>query len=72
MPDLAIPGDLEFMAVVDVTGLGGEPRGIGDVTGLADAVKSARDLGQSCYLLEDGRPVAAIVPVSRPALDPAG
>lgn len=67
MPDLAIPGDLEFMSVVDVTGLGDEPRGIGDITGLADAIASAQDKGMSCYLLEGGEPVAAIVPVRRPA-----
>lgn len=72
MPDLTIPGDLEFMSVVDVTGLGNEPGGTGDVTGLADAVRSARDHGMSCYLLEDGQPVAAVVPVARPGLDPAG
>jgi hypothetical protein len=66
MPDLTIPGDLEFMSVVNVTGLASEAGGTGDVTGLADAIESARDRGMSCYLLENGVPVAAIVPVGQP------
>lgn len=70
MADLAIPGDLEFMSCVDVTGLGVEPRGVGDVTGLADAIAAAQDKGMSCYLTEDGEPVAAIVPVRRHAPAP--
>ena len=65
MPDLTIPGDLDFMAVVDVTGLGSEAGGVGDVIGLADAITAAQDKGLSSYLLEDGQPVAAIVPVAR-------
>jgi hypothetical protein len=65
MPDLTIPGDLDFMAVINVTGLGTERNGLADVTGLADAIQNARDHGASCYLLENGVPVAAIVPVDR-------
>ena len=66
MPDLTIPADLEFMAVVDVTGLGSEAGGVGDVIGLADAIESARDRRLSCYLTDHGVPVAAIVPVVSP------
>jgi hypothetical protein len=67
MPDLTIPANLDFMAVVDVTGLASEAGGVGDVTGFADAIESARDRGLSCYLVDDGIPVAAIVPVARRA-----
>jgi hypothetical protein len=70
MADLAIPGDLEFMSCVDVTGLGDEPRGVGDVTGIAAAIASAKEHGLSCYLTEGGEPVVAIVPVRRHAPAP--
>lgn len=53
-------------AVINVTGLGDEPGGIGDVTGIAYAIKSARDYGAVTYLTEDGRSVAAIIGVGEP------
>lgn len=65
MPDLSIEAGLDFMAAVNVTGLGDEPDGVGDVTGLADAIRAAREMGMSCYLTEHGVQVAAIVPVKR-------
>jgi hypothetical protein len=58
------PDDGYGRAVVDVTGLGEEAEsGLGDVSGLADAIRSARDAGMTCYLTENGVSVAAIVPV---------
>jgi hypothetical protein len=66
MPKFSIPPGLDFMAEVNVSRLGEErDDGLGDVTGLADAIGSARDKGLSCYLVQDGVPVAAIVPVRR-------
>jgi hypothetical protein len=63
-PQIAVPAGLDFCAHVDVTGLGEErPDGLGDVTGLADAVRSAREHGGVCYLEDRGVQVAAIVPV---------
>lgn len=60
----AVPAGMDFCAVVDITGLGDErPDGLGDVTGLADAIRAAREHGTVCYLLDDGAQVAAIVPV---------
>jgi hypothetical protein len=64
-PRWYVPPDYEFASEVDVTDLGCEPdrpAGIGDVTGLAHAIRSARDAGVTCFLTEHGRRVAAIVP----------
>lgn len=61
----AIEPGLDFTAEVDVTGLGTEPSGLGDVTGLADAIRSAKEFELTTYLVESGRQVAAIVPVKR-------
>lgn len=64
MPQFSIPPGLDFMTEVNVTRLGVErDDGLGDVTGLADAIASARDKGLSCYLTEGGVQVAAIIPV---------
>jgi hypothetical protein len=64
-PRISVPPGLDFTATVDVTGLGGEAGGGGDVTGLAGAIADARDKGLICYLEDAGVQVAAIVPVVR-------
>lgn len=49
---------------IDVTGLGDEPGGAGDVTGIADAIASAKTSHLPTLLLEHGYPVAKITPVT--------
>lgn len=58
------------MAELDVTGLGSEPGGVGDVMGFYDAIELAQaGPGGSppavTWLMRDGEQVAAIVPVGQ-------
>lgn len=63
MAKASIPGDLDMAAKVDVTGLGSEQGALADVTGISDAIRTAREWNGVTYLTEHGRPVAAIVGV---------
>ena len=60
---ISVAPDLDFVTEVNVTGLGDEPGGLADVTGLAGMISSVRDHGTIGYLTENGRRVAAVVPV---------
>ena len=58
-----IPADVTSAAEIDVTGLGFERGGLGDVTGIARAIEFARTRGAVCYLVVNRVRVAAIVGV---------
>ena len=53
-----IPADVTSAAEIDVTGLGTEPGGLGDVRAIARAIENARTHGAAC---DHGVRVAAIV-----------
>lgn len=61
MGSVRIPADADMGAEIDVTGLGDEPGGVGDVSGIARAIENARKYGTVTYLTIDGWRVAAIV-----------
>jgi hypothetical protein len=65
MSKYSVPPDVVSAAEIDVTGLGDEPDGLGDVRGLANAIRNIRRYGEGVtYLTDHGERVAAIVAVS--------